>query len=130
MLKKLLSRNKLVISLIFLLPIFLLLNCAKEKGSAPKDNSSACDTLNNITYTGVVDSIVNRACAVSGCHIPSGTGNGDFTSYAGVKSKVDNGSFKNRVLETKDMPPTNSGIILSDCEMKILQAWLNKGAPN
>ena len=126
---KLSWRNKIVTIFVIAFSFFLT-QCVKEKGAAPKENGSNCDTTNNISFTGAVDSIVNLKCAVTGCHVSGGTGVGDFTTYAGLKAKVDDGTFRNRVLITKDMPSTSSGIVLSDCDLKILQAWFNKGAPN
>jgi hypothetical protein len=74
--------------------------------------------------------ILNTNCTFSGCH-NTGSVNGDFTSYAGIKLKVDNGTFSNRVLVTKDMPPnyTSGPSSLSDCDLIKLKKWINLGAP-
>ena len=88
--------------------------------------NNTCDTT-TVSFAQDVMPIIQGNCATSGCHVSGGTGNGIFTNYAGVKDKVDNGSFKNRVLVLKNMP---LGASLTDCQYKILTAWLNRGAPN
>ena len=85
-----------------------------------------CD-LSDVTYADQVSSIINSSCATSGCHVAGGTGSGDFTNFDELKSKVDNGSFENRVLVEKTMPPSSQ---LSDCDLQILQTWLDNGALN
>lgn len=128
---KLSLQNKTGILAILVILTLTFWYCAKEKGPAPKISTLAnCDTVTNITYNGIIDSIINLKCVNGTCHAPGGTGNGDFTTYAGLKIKVDDGSFRNRVLVTKDMPSTSSGIIMSECDLKRLEIWLNKGAPN
>lgn len=71
--------------------------------------------------------IINASCATTGCHVSGGNAPGDFTVFNELKSKVDNGSFEDRVLIQKNMPPNAQ---LSDCDLEILQAWLDSGALN
>ena len=128
---KLSLQNKISLFALLVVFSFTFWQCAKDKGVLPAGSAlTNCDTTTNITYTGIIDSIINLKCATPSCHAPGGTGNGDFTTYAGLKAKVDDGTFRNRVLVTKDMPSTSSGIIMSDCDLKRLEAWINKGAPN
>ncbi|MDN5201378.1 hypothetical protein QQ008_08395 [Fulvivirgaceae bacterium BMA10] len=87
---------------------------------------NACDE-NNFTFSGAVNAIIEKNCGNTvSCH-GSGSTNGDYTSYAGIKSKVDNGSFEQRVLTIGNMPPA---LPLQDCEMTILRKWLDDGALN
>ena len=85
-----------------------------------------CD-VTNVTYSTDIVPIINTTCATSGCHVAGGSGPGDFTTYAGLKAKVDNGSFVNRVLVQKNMPPSGP---LSDCNEAKLQKWIDDGALN
>jgi hypothetical protein len=85
-----------------------------------------CDT-SAITYANDILPIINNSCATSGCHEAGNTAIGDFSTYAGVKAKVDNGTFTNRVLVQKDMPPAAP---LSNCEQAKIQQWINDGALN
>ncbi|HEX2618409.1 MAG TPA: hypothetical protein VHL57_12760, partial [Flavobacteriales bacterium] len=66
--------------------------------------STFCDTT-NVTYALRVLPIIQSNCATPGCHVPGGTGVGDFTTYAGLRAKVDNGAFEANVFETRAMPP-------------------------
>lgn len=85
-----------------------------------------CD-VTNVTYSKDILLIINTSCATAGCHVTGGSGPGNFTTYAGVKAKVDNGSFANRVLVQKNMPPSGP---LSDCNIAKIQKWINDGALN
>ena len=79
-----------------------------------------------ITYNKPVRSIIASHCAVSGCHV-SGFQPGDYTTYSGIKEKVDNGKFKLRVLDLKIMPPYSKPK-LDDDELQILKCWMEQGA--
>lgn len=83
-----------------------------------------CNTPLAVNWSHVQPIIVQH-CNNSNCHAPGGTGNGVFDNYAGVKAKVDNNSFANRVLDIRDMP----GYPLPACDYVLLQAWLEAGAP-
>jgi hypothetical protein len=80
-----------------------------------------------VSFSADIFPIIEMSCATTACHKQGGFANGIFEDYTGVKAKVDNGSFHQRVLVDKDMPPGGS---LSDEELAILKAWLDNGAPN
>ncbi|MBT8194848.1 MAG: hypothetical protein KJO64_00345 [Bacteroidia bacterium] len=88
--------------------------------------NSMCDT-SVTTFSAVVQPIIQNNCALSGCHVPGGTGIGDYTNYAGVKAAVDNGKIQNRVIDLKTMPPSSP---LANCDILKLQKWINNGAQN
>ena len=117
----------------FFFLLVLLHSCTYDKYEVPEpalaDTTgqaaiNPCDSL-NVTYSGTVKPLTDNNCALSGCHA-AGSGNGDFTSYAGLKAKVDNGTFKKRVIEDKTMPPSGP---LPASDIEKLQCWLNAGAP-
>lgn len=117
---------------IFLLLFFglgIIISCKKKAPSAttPKDdlNNVDCSTINS-SYSTNVKPIIDGNCLSSGCH-NSGSSNGDFTVYAGIKAKVDNGSINNRVIQQKNMPFTSS---LSTEQLIKIKCWINSGAPN
>lgn len=87
-----------------------------------------CDSL-QVTFSGHVNPIIQQNCAISGCHVQGGTGNGDFTTYAGLKPHIDAGRFRHSVIEgnTPVMPPTGQ---LPVEQLRVLDCWLNNGAPN
>lgn len=80
-----------------------------------------------VSYSAHIEPIIQMSCATTACHTQGGFANGNFDDYTGVKAKVDNGSFEQRVLVDKDMPPGGS---LSNEELALLKAWLDNGAPN
>ncbi len=84
-----------------------------------------CNTT-NLTYTNSISSIVATSCATPGCHIAGGAAPGIFESYAGVMEKVNDGSFYDRTVVDKDMPPAAP---LSDCNLSMITEWINAGAP-
>ena len=91
--------------------LLLILSCGKSK--APK-----CDGTNS-TYSGNMQSLINSKCTSPACH-PT------YTTYAGIKSTIDLGTFKDRVISKKDMP---SGSTLSSGELNKIQCWIDAGYP-
>ncbi len=87
---------------------------------------SICDT-NNASFVDEILPIIRTSCAVTGCHVQGGNGNGIFENYNQIKAKVDNGSFRDRVIVQRDMPPSQP---LGDCELDHIRQWLDDGAPN
>ena len=114
------------------LPQFLLLGivCAYF-ASCKYDNeedlypNSSCDTT-DVVYDNEIELIVQAQCATTGCHVSGGSGSGIFENYAGVKAKVDNGSFLNRTVVLRDMPSNGS---LSECNIQKITTWIANGAP-
>jgi hypothetical protein len=84
-----------------------------------------CNTQ-QVTYEGVIKPLVELRCNAPACHVPGGDGEGDFSTYAGLKAKVDDGSVEEQVIVLGEMPPSGG---LSSCEMDQLQIWINDGAP-
>ncbi|CAN5240075.1 hypothetical protein BH09BAC5_BH09BAC5_11390 [soil metagenome] len=60
------------------------------------------------------------------CH-KAGSMKGDWTTYAGLKTSVDNGSFEKHVLVKKDMPPKKP---LTEDDVKKIRCWLKNGSQN
>lgn len=98
-------------------------SCEYKKGLLPAPEPaptvSQCDS---VKYGTDIQPLLNTYC--TSCH----SGVPDFTNYAGTKLKVDDGSFKNRVLIVKDMPQIGGPI--SQANLDKIQCWLDKGAPN
>lgn len=137
----------LVTGLIFLAASFN--SCTYDEGDMIYPNSSLNDTIMQadtdslgnivvISYMNDIKPIMTTYCFGLGnqhCHVTNTNqgANGDFTTYAGLKAKVDNGSIASRVINpTGGMPPSYSTdpmpVIAAD-KMKI-QSWMNNGAPN
>lgn len=100
----------------------------------------ACDTLMNITYNGLVKTIIDESCAYVGCHngVTGSIGPGDYTSYSGLNPYLVDGSFEDRVIFQKEdtvlgMPPDvyneTQKADLTQEELDIIQCWINAGYP-
>ncbi len=115
-------KKKLLITSVILL---FMASCTFEKREIPQQGFK-CDSL--VRLNPVIDSIIVKNCSTTpGCHIPGGTGNGDFTTYSGLKAKVDNGSLLNRVVILKNMPVSPP---LSDADINRIHCWIIQGGLN
>ena len=105
-----------------------MLACTKDVGLNPDLVVKPVSICDSVTYTNDIKPIIDSKCV--SCHYAGGTGNGDYQTspYAGLKQKVDNGSFKNRAIILHDMP--QGGPPLSQEEMDLINCWLDAGAPN
>ncbi len=109
------------ILLTFATSITLVLGCKKEKNLDSVD----CSKIKS-SYSVNIKPIINAHCISSGCHNTNST-NGDFTDYNGLKAQADNGSLNNRVVQQKNMPPSQP---LSLDDLTKIKCWTNSGAPN
>lgn len=118
-------KNK--ITTIVILAILLFSVAACKKNATTPTSSLDCSNI-PASFANDVVPIINNACV--SCH-NSGYAYGDFTSYLGIKAKIDNGSFKLRTIDQKSMPPSNlSGpTSLTSTELNILSCWIEAGAP-
>lgn len=126
-------QNILSLKVFFLLAIALifLYSCKHEPIDIEGFEIAAntCDT-SEVRFSEHIQSIIETKCnSNSGCHVTGGLGTGDFETYLGLKEKVDNSSFQNRVFDIKTMPPAGSPA-LDDCEISLISSWINQGALN
>lgn len=91
-----------------------------------KDLSNVNCTEVNAAYSASIKPLVQSRCLTSGCH-SSGSQNGDFTTYQGLKTVAENGALEDAVIVDKRMPPNNP---LSKEERKKFRCWIDQGAPN
>lgn len=112
--------------IIFLLIFFQACTFDKTEPEIPFV-PTLCDSL-DVTFSQKINPIIQNNCSNAGCHDSNANGTwGDFTSYVGIKEKIDNGSFRNRVLVQKNMPPSGG---LTAAELQEIECWLNDAAPN
>jgi uncharacterized membrane protein len=97
-----------------------------------KNNScidAACDTA-NVIFTTSIKPIITNKCL--GCHSSSSAGGGyDLSTYAGIKTVVNNGKLWGSVnfLGGYSAMP-KGGTKLSTCELARIRKWIDAGAPN
>jgi uncharacterized membrane protein len=100
--------------------VFSCKTTKKTASSAPAVSSAVL-----LTYNRDIKTIVDKYCNT--CHDKPGKKKGDFTTYAGLKEKIDNGSFKAMVFDKKKMPPANKEPLTDDAYSK-LKNWFDSGA--
>lgn len=120
---------KKIFFLCVVLYLFNFISCRKDTGT-PADQ--LCKNV-NAKYSSGIALVIQTQCATKGCHVYGGTGNGDFTTYAGISAKADpplgNGALRNRIVNgvQPQMPPSGP---LPDSTIQQFKCWLNAGAPN
>lgn len=110
--------------------ISLHTGCTKDKGvladKAPGAAAQVDSTSNKITYSKNIKPLVSARCALSGCHVTNFPF-GNFTQYADLKMRIDNGRVKLLVFDDTLMPPAGKVPLTTD-ELSILKAWIEDGA--
>lgn len=91
----------------------------------PVEQADFCDTL-TVSYNLQIKDIVTTNCAYVGCHI-GGFPSGDFTTYEGMLSRLENGEIERRTVNLLDMPPLPDTLSANDLE--IFSCWISKGYP-
>lgn len=113
----------------------LVISCSRDM-TDPPDNSCGSD----VDYVGTTKAIIDASCAYSGCHDGQSAGVPfNFTSFEGLQSVLDNGTFSNRVFDLKDnpeigMPPDRAVDLggqadLAEEELELLMMWVDAGYP-
>ncbi len=116
--------KKIIPYIIVLMAATIWASCDKGEGANPEpDPIPPC----RANYASDIKTIVQAKCAISGCH----DGNSAvvaFTTYAPLKERADNGRIKSYLFELKIMPPASATQLTED-EKKLMQCWLDNGAP-
>ncbi|HQU61000.1 MAG: hypothetical protein KDD02_09345 [Phaeodactylibacter sp.] len=92
-------------------------------------SGGACDTT-NVTYAQTIRPIIQNYC--NGCHSgPSPSGNISYSDYAGLKTTANNGKLLGSIEHAQGYSPMpQNGNKLSACNIALIRAWVNAGAPN
>lgn len=90
---------------------------------------STCNTT-NVTFSASVKPILQTYC--NGCHGGSSPlGNVDYNTYNGVKATVTNGKLLGSIQQLSGFSPMpQNANKLSACNLGIIKAWIDSGAPN
>ncbi|MBT8229341.1 MAG: hypothetical protein KJO50_03715 [Bacteroidia bacterium] len=102
--------------------ICLMVACSDDESEMMTDN---CEGV-SVSYSSDILPVVNASCAVAGCHV-AGFPSGDFTAYAGLKAKADNGSLMREVVNNKTMPQSGT---ISQAQRDLFECWIADGAPD
>lgn len=101
--------------------LVLFAGCKKET----KEDVIDCTGVSP-SYNSEIKPIINANCISSGCH-NAGSSNGDYTTYAGLKTDASSGVLESRVIINKTMPPSGP---LSLEDRKKIKCWISSGALN
>jgi hypothetical protein len=108
----------------------LITGCDKKVGKYPAADPTAvnCDS---VSYAKDIKPILEQSCAKGGCHdAVTRQSDIEFTSYGDAKTQADLGRIKARVIDgTPSYMPADVGR-LPETQIKKIQCWLDKGAPN
>lgn len=100
----------------------------------PPNAVDPCDTL-AVSFADTILPIMTVTCAPSGsgvgCHLPGNGARPTISDYTTIKDLVDQGRIEARVFngDPSPMPPSGNPV-LTPCEKKLLQRWIDAGAPN
>ncbi len=121
-------KHKVMKPYLFIALLFTAVACSSdnEEDLTPNGENNSDDPCNTeaITYENGISMLLTDNCNMSGCH--NAGGGLSLETYNEVMTYVNNGAFRNRVLERQDMPPTHN---LSNCELQQVEAWLDDDAP-
>ncbi len=96
----------------------------------PEPTAPLCSTTVAVTYDTDIKAIIDKYCAYSGCHV-SGFPSGDYSTYEGLEGFTASGSFKDRVVTQKNMPPSYAPDeelkSLDDDELQLIECWIEGG---
>jgi len=97
--------------------------CKKDDPAGPECTLSNPD----LSYTKNIKAILDQQCI--SCHVPgSGVAGavGDFRTFEGIKTYLDNGKVLDRVVVKKDMP---QGGVMSQAQRDSINCWIAAGYP-
>jgi hypothetical protein len=106
------------------------MSCVKQVGKKPVPDTAVITLCDTVTFSKSVKPIIMGNCAISGCHVSGGTGQGNFTVFDELKEKVSSGKFKLRVFDSPNNNPMPASGMLPQAQLDILKCWLDKGANN
>ena len=113
-------------SVIFFLTALLISSCSYE--AIEPEKPEVTDSM--VSYSKTIFPLVTTQCnSIGGCH-ESGSQDGDFTTYEGLKKTAANGTLLNRVVTVQDMPKISSGLTLTNEERSYFSTWIKQGFPN
>lgn len=87
-----------------------------------------CDTT-QFTYASAIQPILSSNCV--GCHKPGSLGGGiDLSTYASVRTQVNNGKLLGSIQHSAGYVAMPQGGKLSDCQISQIRNWIDAGSAN
>lgn len=122
------SMKQLLTGLVFIFCI----SCTSEKGPAPKDNPTSCDTV--LVTSARMYAIIQENCANRACHPGGGSPvAADFSTLNKLKTYISNNGAEFRLRATgpnADMPQSYGYPQLSRATRDSIACWVGKGMPD
>ncbi len=96
-----------------------------SQGAHDNACSDGCDTT-NVTFSGQIWPMMESYC--TGCHSPSAPGGGIvIDGYEDMVALAGNGSLMGSILYDEGYAPMPTNQMLSDCNISLLQKWIDDG---
>lgn len=117
-----------------ILGILFLAACTSDELEEPM--VADCDGISTPTYVDDIKPIIDESCAYAGCHL--GTAPGNYSTYNGLLSVLNSGTFEQRVITLSEdpiigMPPDNAPAgrpqDLNEDQLLLIRCWLEAGFP-
>ena len=110
------------------LSAFLLFSCAKKEEILPEGCSKSLNSI--ISFKQEVYPIIQSNCL--GCHDANNHSGGIvLENYKQISDSGKSGELYNSIfIQVSGFPQMPKGGKLKDCEIALIQAWINKGALN
>lgn len=108
----------------------LLSGCAYEKADEIATPRVVCTTPSVVSYSISISPILDRNCR--SCHnVALLTGGVNLEDFAVLKQHINSGVLMGNVKHLPGyMPMPQNAAKLSDCDIDLLQKWVDAGAPN
>jgi mono/diheme cytochrome c family protein len=107
------------------LALLLTAFACDKPGNTPSGPDCQLAGAGNFTYTQHLKPVFDRYC--TGCHDgAAGIGPGDFTTYEGLKPRLDDGEVLEFVVIDKTMPQTGS---MPQAARDSVNCWIRNGYP-
>lgn len=113
--------------LLLLISLACLASCTSdsEEDLLPNQGGDLCAT--NISFQNEVNAIITTNCAIPGCHNGDIGASRNWTVFSNVQNSAQ--AIRSRT-GARTMPPSNSGITLSDAQISTIACWVEQGAQN
>ena len=110
-------------------------SCTSDKLPEPMLSATCVDSIP--AYDPQIRQIIEETCTYAGCHL-DGTAPGVYDSYQGLLPNIENGAFRERVLQQRDDPntgmppnyaPEGRSRDLTAEQLDLIECWLDNGHP-